>query len=100
MVVETIDYFSRNGSEVFTSVLDTRKAFDNVKRSILLTKLLQKGVPEIYIRLLMVMYENQIVNVKWNELLSYTFTMKNGANNERFYQQCYFVCTWTHSSKY
>ena len=44
----------------------------------LFTKLLQKGVPEIYIRLLMVMYENQIVNVKWNGLLSYTFTMKNG----------------------
>ena len=47
-----------------------RKAFDNVKRSILFTKLLQKGVPKIYIRLLMVMYENQIVNVKWNGLLS------------------------------
>ena len=78
MVVETIDYFSRNGSEVFTSVMDMRKAFDNVKRSMLFTKLLQKGVPEIYIRLLMVMYENQIVNVKWNGLLSYTFTMKNG----------------------
>ena len=55
MVIETIDYFSRNGSEVFTSVMDMRKAFDNVKRSMLFTKLLQKGVPEIYIRLLMVM---------------------------------------------
>ena len=42
MVVETIDYFSRNGSEVFTSVMDMRKAFDNVKRSMLFTKLLQK----------------------------------------------------------
>ena len=78
MVVETIDYFSRNGSEVFTSVMDMRKAFDNVKRGMLFTKLLQKGVPKIYIRLLMVMYENQIVNVKWNGVLSYTFTMKNG----------------------
>ena len=26
----------------------------------------------------MVMYENRIVNVKWNGLLSYTFTRKNG----------------------
>ena len=76
MVVETIDYFSRNGSEVFTSVMDMRKAFDNVKRIMLFTKLLKKGVPEI--RLLMAMYENQIVNVKWNGLFSYTFAMKNG----------------------
>ena len=42
------------------------KAFDNAKHSKLFTKLLQKGIPAIYIRFLMVMYENQIVNVNWN----------------------------------
>ena len=47
------------------------KAFDNVKHSILVTKLLQKGLPAIYIRLLMAMYENQNVNVKWNGSMSY-----------------------------
>ena len=31
MVVETIDHFSRNGSEVFTSVMDMTRASDNVK---------------------------------------------------------------------
>ena len=78
MVVETIDYFSRNGSEVFTSVMDMSKAFDNVKHSLLFMKLLQKGIPAIYLRLLMVMYDNQVANVKWNGSLSYTFSMKNG----------------------
>ena len=46
--------------------MDMVKAFDNVKHSILFMKLLQKGVPAIYIRILMTMYEKQIVNVKWN----------------------------------
>ena len=55
------------------------KAFDNVKHCILFTKLLQKGQPAIYIRLLMAMYDNQIANAKWNGSLSYTFAMKNGA---------------------
>ena len=64
--------------------MDTRKAFDNVKRSMLFTKLLQKGVPEIYIRLLMVMYENQIVNVKWNGLLSYIRNEKWGQTRRGF----------------
>ena len=38
MVVETIGSFSRNGTEVFTSVMDMTKAFDNVKHSILFPK--------------------------------------------------------------
>ena len=101
MEVETIDYFSRNGSEVFTTVMDMRKTFDNVKRSMLFTKLLQKVVPGIYLRLLMAMYENQIVNVKWNELLSYTFAMKNGAEQGAVLSALLFcVYVDAHSLKY
>ena len=33
MVIETINYFYRNGSEVFTYVMDRTKAFDNVLQS-------------------------------------------------------------------
>ena len=51
------------------------KAFDNVKHSVLFTKLLQKDIPPIYLRLLMVMYDNQMVNVKWDGLLSDSFAM-------------------------
>ena len=78
MVVETIDFFSRNGSEVFTSVMDMTKAFDNVLHSKLFEKVLQRGIPVIYIRLLMVIYEKQQLCVQWNGKSSYIFGMKNG----------------------
>ena len=55
MVIETIDYFTRNGSEVFTSVMDMTKAFGNVLHSKLFTKVIERKVPQIYVRLLMVL---------------------------------------------
>ncbi|MEO2160307.1 MAG: reverse transcriptase domain-containing protein, partial [bacterium] len=78
MAVETIEYFLRNGSEVFTCVMDMTKAFDNVKHSMLFQKLIDKGIPGIYIRLLLVMYDKQHANVKWNGTLSESFPIKNG----------------------
>ena len=78
MVVETIDYYSRNGSEVFTSVMDMTKAFDNVSHSKLFAKTIERGIPEIYIRLLMVVYKHQQLCVKWNGKSSYIFGMSNG----------------------
>ena len=50
MVVETIDYFLRNDSEVFICTMDMKKAFDNVKHSILFQKLLERNIPPIILR--------------------------------------------------
>ena len=41
MAVETIDYFMRNGSDVYVCVMDMKKAFDTVQHSILFQKLIQ-----------------------------------------------------------
>ena len=78
MVVETIDFFLRNGSEVFASVMDMTKAFDNVRHSQLFTKVLERGIPAIFIRLLMVAYKSQELLVSWNGESSALFTMSNG----------------------
>ena len=78
LVVETIDYFQRNGSEVYACVMDLSKAFDRIKHSALFWKLLKKGMPPVYVRLLLVMYEKQNANVRWNNVLSETFSMNNG----------------------
>lgn len=78
LVVETIDYFQRNGSDVYACVMDMNKAFDNVKHSTLFWKLLEKGMPPIIIRLLIKMYEKQEANVQWNDKLSKTFPINNG----------------------
>ena len=73
LTIETIDYFLRNGSEVFVGVMDMRKAFDNVKQSVLFWKLIDKGIPPIYLRLLLDIYTKQRANVCWNGTLSDTF---------------------------
>ena len=78
MAVESIVYFIRNGSEVYTCVMDMTKAFDNAKHSILFEKLIHKGIPGIYVRLLPVMCDKQYANVKWIGSVSKRFTIRNG----------------------
>ena len=78
LVVETIDYFQRNGSEVYACVMDMSKAFDRIKHSDLFWKLFKKGMPPVYVRLLLVMYEKQKANVRWNNVVSETFSITNG----------------------
>ena len=58
--------------------MDMTKAFDNVRHSTLFQKLLDKGIPPIFIRLLVVMYDKQVANVKWINTLSKSFSIKNG----------------------
>ena len=65
-VIETINYFTRNGSNVFSCCMDMSKAFDLVKHSLLFNKLILAGLPPIFIRLLMFVYIKQYANVKWN----------------------------------
>ena len=47
--LETLSYFSRNNSNVFMCLMDMSKAFDTVKHSMLFRKLVDGGLPPIYI---------------------------------------------------
>ena len=58
--------------------MDMTKAFDLVKHSKLFQVLLDKGIPPIFIRLLLVMYERQEANVRWDGTLSNKCLIKNG----------------------
>ena len=78
LVTETISHFLRNGSEVFTCLMDMSKAFDTVQHSILFKKLLDQGMPIVIVRFLFVTYRNQQANVKWNNEFSQYFNIKNG----------------------
>ena len=51
---------------------------DRIKHSALFWKLLKKGMPPVYVRLLLVMYEKQKANVRWNNVLFETFAVNNG----------------------
>ena len=78
MAIETIDYFTRNGSDVYVCTMDMSKAFDKVRHSLLFKKLVCKGLPETYSRLLIVMYRGQSANVRWNNTFSKQFPLSNG----------------------
>ena len=77
-VIETIDYFTRKGSEVFSCCMDMSKAFDCLRHSVLFRKLLAANIPPIFLRLIMVIYLDQFANVKWNGTYSSNFYVSNG----------------------
>ena len=77
-ILETVDYFLRNGSEVFVCTMDMTKAFDVTMHSLLFTKMLKAGLSAIFIRLLIFIYTEQFANVRWNSQLSTIFSMHNG----------------------
>ena len=77
-ILETVDYFLRNGSEVFVCTMDTTKAFDVTMHSLLFSKMMQAGLSAIFIRLLIFIYSEQFANVRWNNQFSAEFSMHNG----------------------
>ena len=58
--------------------MDMTKAFDKIKHSVLFKKLMQTPIPSIFIRLLLVMYQLQSADVKWNHCRSRRFLLSNG----------------------
>ena len=77
-VVETVDYFLRNGSEVFSCAMDMTAAFDLTLHSLLFRKMLKAGFPPVFLRLFIFIYMQQVANVKWDSEYSSLFKMTNG----------------------
>ena len=75
---ETINYFLRNGSDVYISLMDISKAFDTVQHSTLFKKLLGRGMPSIVVRFILVGYKEQKANVRWGNKTSEYFSISNG----------------------
>ena len=67
-----------NGSKVYDCLLDASKAFDRVDHSVLFKKLLDKHLPPLVVRLLLMWYSEQRVKVRWKSSLSSSFGVSNG----------------------
>ena len=78
MVLETIEYYKSKGSKVHVLLLDASKAFDRVNYIKLFEKLCNKGMCPLTIRLMLNMYTNQKLQVKWNGYKSEKFNVTNG----------------------
>ena len=78
MVIESISYFTRNGSDIFACTMDMTKAFDMVQHRLMFKKLINLRFSLIFIRLLMKMYTLQYANVRWNGKNFHQFHISNG----------------------
>ena len=75
---ETIDYFVSKGSPCYVILLDASKAFDRVHYGKLFEILRDRGLCPTLSKLLLNMYVNQKLRVRWNDTLSQQFDCRNG----------------------
>ena len=78
LVNEVTTYFMRRGTAVAACLLDCSKAFDMCRFDKLFSKLINKGLPPIVIRVLIFIYEEQIGWVKLAGKRSSSFGLTNG----------------------
>ena len=78
VIQEVIDYYTRNNTPVYLTLLDASKAFDRVEYTKLFGQLIQRKLCPCVIRLLIFMYTNQYLCTRWNSVLSSAFECNNG----------------------
>ena len=78
-VLETIDHYNFMKSNAFVLMLDASKAFDRVNYCKLFRELLKREMSPLVLRLLLFMYTNQTLRVKWGSVacMSESFTVMN-----------------------
>ena len=75
-VIETINYFLRNDSDVFSCSQDKSKAFDLCRFSILFRKMMVISL--VFLRVIIYVYIHQFYNVCYNSEISSSFSIANG----------------------
>ena len=101
-VIETVNYFLRNDSEVFGCSMDKSKAFDLCKFSILFRKMLKKNLSLVFLRIIIFMYVHQFSNVRWNSTVSSSFTISNGVGQGKIlagFAYCFYCYDLTDNLK-
>lgn len=75
---ETILNYTKKGSEVHSCFMDLSKAFDSVNHQILFRKLRCTGIPTLLVNLIICMYKNQNISVKFKSGKSDEWLLSNG----------------------
>lgn len=78
MVLETLQYYKNNNSDVYVSLLDCSKAFDMVNYRKMFSCLIERNMCPLVLRLLLNIYTSSEYFVKWNNLQSDGFSITNG----------------------
>ena len=75
---ETVLNYTHCGSDVYACFVDISKAFDSVDHSILMQKLVEYRVPELFVKLIKELYSNQNIKVKYMSKFSEEWHITNG----------------------
>ena len=78
ILLDTIEYYNENKTDCYLLLLDASKAFDRVEYVKLFKMLKDRNMCPVVLRLLMNMYVNQKIQVRWNNLLSSQHNISNG----------------------
>jgi len=76
-----VDYYRSHGSYVSVSFLDLSKAFYNVDHTCLFKQFVKLKPPDNVVKLLINVYSNQLMNIRWKQIQSDSFYMKNGTRH-------------------
>ena len=71
-------HYNENQTDCYLLLLDASKAFDRVEYNQLFNRLRDRNMCPIVLRLLINMYINQKIQVKWNNVLSKQYSISNG----------------------
>ena len=73
-----VDYYTSNGSNVLVTFLDCSKAFDTISHYGIFLKLMDRGVPIFFLKLIMYWYLNMKSRVHWEAEFSDYFDVLTG----------------------
>ena len=93
---DTIEYYNEHGSDCYLLLLDASKAFNRVEYVKLFRILRDRKMCPVVLRLILNMYINQSIQVKWNSIVSAKCYISNRVKQDFFFTdilQCIFK--WT-----
>ena len=77
-IKNVIEYYTSQNSPVYTCFLDASKAFDHVNHWTLFTKLINRKVPLLFVRIIVFWYRAQLFCFTWGSCMSDSFRITNG----------------------
>ena len=78
VIKEVVSTYNDCNSNVYCAFIDLSKAFDRVNHTVLYTKLIDKNVEPMFVKMLKTMYDNQYVHVVFNNVHSPMWKVGNG----------------------
>ena len=86
-----VEYFTSHGSDVLVTFLDCSKAFDTISHYGIFIRLMERGVPLCFLKLIMYWYLNMKSRCRWGNAFSEYFDVLTGTKQGGVLSPCLFT---------